>query len=68
MVNEMAEDVNEKIINKIKKSKVDKEIKDFLKKILVIELENFEEGRPRYSDKYDREIVNCASKFEVKGE
>ena len=62
----MADDVNKKLIDKIKKSEFDEAIKEFLINILLFELEHFEESRPRYGDRYDREIKKYASKFGVK--
>ena len=60
----MAEDINKNIIDKLNESEFENEIKSFLIKLLVLELDNFEEGRWRYSEKYDREIINYAHKFE----
>lgn len=59
----MPEDINKKLIDKIKESEFDNAVKDFLRKILIIELQNFEEGRPRYAKEYDRYIVKYAYKY-----
>ena len=61
----MSDDINRKLIEKIRESEFDDVVKEFLIKILIFELEQFEEARPRYSDRYDREIKNYASRFEV---
>jgi predicted metallopeptidase len=50
--------VNEQIIEKIDKSKCDEKVKMFLKELLSLELEHFEEGRWRFSEKYEWCILN----------
>lgn len=52
----MAETINKKIIEKIKKSEISDEVKQFLRSIIVIELRNMETGDPRYSKEYERNI------------
>lgn len=64
----MAENVNRRLIDKVKKSEFDEKIKEFLINILLFELEHFEEANPPYSKKYDSLIKKYASKFEVKEE
>lgn len=59
----MTKDINKKIIDKINDSSYEEEIKDFLKKLLVLELDHFEEGRWIYHSKYDGEIIKSANKF-----
>jgi len=53
---EMSESINQRIIDAINKSDFDERTKGLLKTLLVIELGNFEEARPRYGDEYDRAI------------
>lgn len=57
----MSASINERIIDKIDGSKYSKNIKDFLKSILFVELSYLETGR--YSKEYDR----CISRFLRKG-
>jgi hypothetical protein len=57
--------INEKIIEKIDKNKCNKEIKDLLKNLLSFELENFDQGRWRYTEKYTFAIMKFL-KSEVK--
>lgn len=60
---EQSIDVNRRILNKIEESEIQKEVKDFLKKILFIELENFESGYSRYSKRYEIEIMKYAKRY-----
>jgi len=53
---EMSESINQRIIDKIDESAFDEWIKGFLRTVLLNELANFEEGKPRFSDEYDRTI------------
>ena len=53
----MSASINERIIDKIDESEYSKDIKDFLKSILLVELLFPETGR--YSKEYD----SCISKF-----
>lgn len=49
--------INKRIIDKINKSSYDKTIKEFLKAILIIELEHVVRGTLLYSREYDRYIL-----------
>lgn len=51
--------VNKRIVDKINESKYDKNIKDFLKSILFVELERLVKGTLMYGKEYDR----CIMKF-----
>lgn len=53
----MSESLNERLIEKINKSDYGKNIKDFLKSILLIELVHLEERTMRYGKEYDRCIM-----------
>ena len=53
----MSASINERIIDKIDESEYSKDVKDFLKSILLVELLYLETGR--YSKEYD----SCISKF-----
>ena len=46
--------VNKRILNTIEESEFSKEIKDLLRALLMIELRNFGDKNPRYSEDYDR--------------
>lgn len=59
----MAERVNRKIIDKIKKSESNEEVKRFLVATLLFELRNFEIGRERYSKEYERNIRKYVSTY-----
>lgn len=61
----MAVNVNEKITDRIREGTFSEEIKDFLRDILIFELEHFEEARPRYTEKYEELINKYTTKFEV---
>lgn len=63
----MAE-VNEKILDEIKSSNVDEQIKDFLKKMLFLEFQHFEEARWKYGKDYEKNISQFASKYKVRKE
>jgi len=64
----MVENVNEKILDKIKSSDISVEIKDFLKKMLFLEFQHSEESRWRYSNDYEKNIKYFAGKYQVKEE
>lgn len=59
----MIEDINQKILDMIKSSKCDESIKEFLKKILLLELRHFEEERWMYKKDYDRYIFQYTKKY-----
>lgn len=59
----MDNDINVKIINKIRNSEFDTAVKEFLIKLLVYELDNVSEARWRFSDKYDAAIKQFSKKF-----
>jgi len=61
----MATNVNKRILNEIKKIEFNNCIKDFLREILIFELQHFEEARPRYVEKYEELINRYTKKFEV---
>jgi len=48
--------VNKRILEAIEKADFPQDTKDFLKKLLMIEIRIFGDKRPRYSEDYDREI------------
>lgn len=56
------EEVNEKIKNKIESGKYPEEIKEFLKKILLLEFEHIDEARPRIMEEYIDYIKKYAGK------
>lgn len=64
----MAENVNEKILDKIKSSDISEEIKEFLTKMLFIEFQHSEEARRfwTYGKDYERYIRFFAEKYKVK--
>lgn len=57
--------LNPRILKKLEDSKLDEEIKSFLREMLYFELEHFEEDTPRYSRFYDHNIEKHAKKFEL---
>lgn len=61
----MGENVNKKIIEKIKASNLDESVKKFLIDVLRFELQHFEEEKPRFSEEYERLIKNYAGRLEV---
>jgi len=56
------EEVNEKIKNKIESGKYPEEIKEFLRKMLLLEFEHIDEARPRIMDEYIDNIRKYAGK------
>jgi len=59
----MTEDINQKILDTIKDSEAHEYIKKFLREMLLLELQNFEEGRWMYGKDYDRRIIYYAKKY-----
>ena len=56
--------VNKRIVDKINESVYDKNIKDFLRSILFIELERLIKGISLYGREYDRCILKFLNKEE----
>ncbi len=54
--------LNVRIIKKLKEAKCDNTTKEFLKEMLFFELENIEQGRPRYKQRYDTMIEKYLKK------
>lgn len=52
--------VNKRILDTIEESEFSKEIKDLLRALLMIELRNFGDKNPRYSEDYDRIVKKLA--------
>lgn len=52
--------VNRRILDTIEESNFSKEIKDLLRTLLAIEMKNFGDKNPRYSEDYDRIIKKLA--------
>jgi hypothetical protein len=61
----MAEDVNRRILDKIKESETSEAIKEFLTKVAFLELQHFEEDRWIFSKEYEKLIRGYVDKFEV---
>lgn len=59
----MSQDINKKIIDKINNSEFNDEIKEFLIKLLIFELDNATEARWHFSDKYDAAIRYFSEKY-----
>ena len=51
-----------KITEKFEKGELNKEIRNFLRDILIFEAEHFEEARPKYIEKYE-ELINKYTKI-----
>ena len=60
----MVENINKKIINKIKESDFSEEIKQFLEKILLLEFQHSEEYGWKYSKEYEKYIKKYADSYE----
>jgi len=54
--------VNKRILDKINESDYNRNIKDFLKSILIIELERLVKGALQYGKEYDRCIMKFLNK------
>lgn len=48
--------INKRIIKEIDCLKTEEEMKKFLKEILMIELDNIDQGRPQYIDLYKQKM------------
>jgi len=59
----MSETINRRILEKIEEMECSREIKQFLKEILLIELRIFEGGSIRYSDEYSKAIKKYAVNY-----
>lgn len=57
MVIIMTKDINKKMIEMINLGPYDEVYKECLIKLLLIELDNYEGCKIKYSDKYDQEIL-----------
>jgi len=64
----MPEDINREILSKISEADVSKEVKQFLRDVLILELKNFEEGQWRYGKEYDARIKKHAARYDPKGD
>lgn len=49
--------INKRILDEIEELKADKDVKEFLKEILLYELDIMDQGRPVFKDKYI-ELIN----------
>jgi methyl coenzyme M reductase subunit D len=59
----MSETINQRIIKKINEMDCSDEIKQFLKEILLFELEFFEGRVTRYSEEYTRALKKYAANY-----
>ena len=48
--------INKRILLEIDALKSDDDIKKFLKEILMIELDNIDQGRPQYAEQYKQKM------------
>lgn len=64
MVIILSENVNMKLIEKIKSSEIDDQIKDFLVEILHLEYRHINDAKWRYSNEYERLIKRYAANLE----
>jgi hypothetical protein len=63
----MFQQINPRVIEKLRQAKCHDTIKKFLEEMLFLELENIEQARYRYADRYDAAIEKCAKQYaEVK--
>lgn len=61
----MAEDVNRRILDKIKESETSEAIKEFLINVAILELQHFEEDRWIFSKEYEKLIREHVDRFKV---
>lgn len=54
--------INRRLINAIEDGNMEPEIKELLKNLLAIELRNFNDNYPRFSEDYDRIIIRVSEK------
>lgn len=50
--------INERILDEIDALKADKKIKEFLKEILLLEVDIIDQGKPSFKEKYEEMINN----------
>lgn len=62
----MVENINKRIIEKIKSDDTDQTIKDFLIDILRLEFRHFEDSKWRYNKEYERLIKQYLIDYKVK--
>lgn len=60
----MSDNVNMKLIDKIKYSEIDDQIKDFLVDILHLEYRHINDAKWRYNNDYEKLIKRYAENFE----
>lgn len=61
----MAVNMNEKITDKLREGGFGKDIEEFLRDVLIFELEHFEEATPRYMNKYE-DVIHKYTKQDIK--
>lgn len=54
--------INRKILKTIENSDYDEEVKELLRALLTIELNNYGDSHARYSEDYDRQIIKAFEK------
>lgn len=62
----MVENINKRIIEKIKSDDIDQTIKDFLIDILRLEFKHFEDNKWKYNKEYERLIKQYLIDYKVK--
>jgi len=58
--------INQRLLNAIEAGDYKPEIKELLKNLLAIELRNFNDNYPRYSEDYERIIIRISEKRRTK--
>ena len=59
----MSQQLNPRILEKLKQTQCHEVIKQFLREMLFFELDNVEEARPRFSKAYDTAIERHARRY-----
>jgi len=60
----MVENINKKILEKIEVLETAEEIKNYIKDILLFEIEHMDEGRPKYREDYLKMMKKYAEGYE----
>ena len=59
----MSEKLNKRIITKLEREDVDKDIQKFLKEMLIFELEQFDASKSHYSKNYQKIVTRYSTKI-----
>ena len=64
----MLENINKKILQKFEESKAEKSVKDYLKEILLFEIDHIDENKTKYKEDYIKMMRKYIEIDEEEGE